>query len=245
MGITYNSGSLKTVSEIKINPSGTLRNVIEVWENVNGTLKQLWPDTAYDGSHFNGELRGGIINAPRKLRLYGSTGDNYRWPNSANWGGATEMGEAVTSGALNASKDSPFSTDLEYGPFFVSAATIDFTKYNSVKVAGSFTAAMRAYPNGDAFMSANLRLREYVKSDDYYNFIASTSAQSTPEITNSTVSWYTGTVNYDFTFDISSWTEKAGIFCLFVNNNWYDVNHTTGGEYGAQTIRITRIEFIE
>ena len=245
MGITYNSGSLKTVSEIKINPIGTLRNVIEVWENVNGTLKQVWPDTAYDGSHFNGELRGGIINAPRNLRLSGSTGDIYRWPNGSNWGSATEMGEAVTSGALTASKESPFGTDNQYGPFFVSVGTIDFTKYSKVRIAGSFTAAMRAYSNGDAFMSANMHPREYVKSGNYYNRIANATAQSTGQITNSTTAWKTGTVNFDFTYDISSWTETAGIFCFFVNNNWYDTNQYTGGEYGAQTIRITRIEFIK
>ena len=245
MGITYNNGSLRNVKSLTINPSGTLRNMVAVWRNVNGTIEQVWPDTAYDGSHFAGELRGGVINAPRKLRLSGNTGNSYRWPNNANWGGATEMGEAVTSGALNASKDSPFGDDGKYGPFFVSAATIDFTKYSKIRITGSFTAAMRAYPNGDAFMSAYLRPKEYVKSDDYYNSIAGATAQSTGQITNSPTAWKTGTVNYDFTFDISSWTEKAGIFCLFVNNNWYDVNHSTGGEYGAQTIRITRIEFIK
>lgn len=247
MGITINpSSSLKTVSEIKINPSGTMRNVIEVWENVNGTLKQVWPDTAYDGSHFAGELRGGIINAPRNLRLYGSTGDSYRWPNGSNWGSATKMGEAVTSGALTASKSSPFGDDDDYGPFFVSVGTIDFTKYSKVRIAGNFTATMRAYlSSGDAFMDATIKLREYVKSGNYYNFIASTSEQSTTDITTKSTSWYTGTVNFDFTFDISSWTENAGVFCLFANNNWFDVNHSTGGEYGSQTIRITRIEFIK
>ena len=64
MGITINSGGLKTVSEIKINPSGTLRNVIEVWENVGGTLYQVWPvaHTAYDGNTFKGALNGGLVS---------------------------------------------------------------------------------------------------------------------------------------------------------------------------------------
>ena len=247
MGITYNPGSgLRNVSEIKINPSGTLRNVIEVWENVNGTLKQVWPDTAFDGSHFAGELRGGVINAPRNLRLYGSTGDNYRWPNNAYWGGATDMGQTITSGALTATKSSPFGDDDDYGPFFVSVGTIDFTKYSKVRITGSFTATMRAYRStGDAFMDATIKLREYVKSGDYYNFIASTSEQSTTDITTKSTSWYTGTVNFDFTFDISSWTEKAGVFCLFANNNWFDTNSSTGGQYGDQALKLTLIKFIK
>lgn len=248
MGITHNPGSgLKTVSEIKINPNGTLRNVIEVWENVNGTLKQVWPDTAYDGKHFAGELRGGVINAPRNLHLYKDTAtDTYRWPNNANWGGATNMGQIITSGALTATNDSPFGDDGKYGPFFVSVGAIDFTKYSKVRITGSFTASMRAYRfSGDAFMDATIKLREYVKSGDYYNFIASTSEQSTTDITTKSTSWYTGTVSFDFTFDISSWTEKAGVFCLFANNNWYDVNHSTGGEYGSQALRLTLIKFIK
>lgn len=246
MGITYNPGSgLKTVSEIKINPNGTLRNVIEVWENVGGTLKQVWPDTAYDGSHFAGELRGGVINAPRNLRL-GGTGDTYRWPNSANWGGATAMGQTITGGALTASKDSPFGDKDEYGPFFVSVGTIDFTKYSKVRIAGNFTATMRAYrSSGDASMDATIEPREYVKSGDYYNFVSYVKHQSTADISTKSTSWYTGTVNFDFTFDISSWTEKAGVFCLFANNNWYDVNSSTGGEYGSQALRLTLIKFIK
>lgn len=247
MGITINSGGLKTVSEIKINPSGTLRNVIEVWENVGGVLKQVWPDTAYDGSHFNGELRGGVINAPRNLHLYMDTAtDTYRWPNNANWGGATAMGQAITSGALTATKDGPFGTDEEYGPFFVSVGAIDFTKYSKVRIAGSFTASMRAYrSSGDAFMDVKISLSEYVKSSDYYNRKGYTDWQHTTDITTKSTSWYTGTVSFDFTFDISSWTEKAGVFCLFANNNWYDINSSTGGQYGDQALRLTLIKFIK
>lgn len=247
MGITYNSGSLRGIKSVTINPNGTLRNVVAVWENVNGTLKQVYPDTAYDGSHFAGELRGGVINAPRNLHLYRDTAiDTYRWSNNANWGGATGMGQTITGGALTATNSSPFGDDGQYGPFFVSAATIDFTKYSKVRIAGSFTASMRAYrSSGDAFMDATIKLREYVKSGDYYNFITGTSEQSTTHITTKSTSWYTGTVSFDFTFDISSWTEKKGVFCLFANNNWYDINHSTGGEYGSQALRLTRIEFIK
>ena len=61
MGITYNSGSLRGIKSVTINPNGTLRNVVAVWENVNGTLKQVFPDTAFDGTHFAGELRGGVL----------------------------------------------------------------------------------------------------------------------------------------------------------------------------------------
>ncbi len=54
--------------------------------------------------------------------------------------------------------------------------------------------------------------------------------------------WYTGTVNYDFTFDVSSWTETSGILALFVNNNWYDTGGG-GGDYSTQTAKISIIEF--
>ena len=141
MGITYNPGSgLKTVSEIKINPSGTLRNVIEVWENVGGTLKQVWPDTAYDGSHFAGELRGGVLTNGIFARDSESSlsGMPYYYMNNFT---DRNVVKAITSGGLyrnivnNTSTQEAYNTlGREYG--FISAGTIDFSKYRSVRVTG-------------------------------------------------------------------------------------------------------------
>ncbi len=245
MSIYLNNQGLKKVKAVAANINNSLKTIKGVYINVNGTIHKVWPYYAFDNGTFKGELQGGIINAPRNLRLAGSTGDSYRWPNGSNWGSTTDMGQTVTSGTLSASKSSPFGDNNGYGPFFVSAGTINFTKYSKVRIAGSFTATMRAYNgnNADAFMDATIQPREYVKSGNYYNCVASVNKQSTTDITTSGTSWYTGTVNYNFTFDISSWNETSGIFCLFVNNNWYDVNHVTGGEYGSQTITINEIEF--
>ena len=206
---------------------------------------------AYTGSAFQGALRDGIINAPRNLPFYtGQFGDGIddRWPNGANWGSTTDMGQKVTSGALSATNPSqPFSDNYHYGPFFVSVNTVDFTKVSKIRVTGSFTAEIMADINGGhAFIDMKMRLGEYTKSNSAYTMVVVTPYQSTDDIESrsygESTSWYTGTVNYDFTFDVSSWTETQGILGLFVNNNWYDTGGG-GGSYRAQTIKINTIQF--
>jgi len=161
-------------------------------------------------------LRDGIINAPRNLPFYtGQWGDGIddRWPNGANWGSATDMGQKVTSGTLSATNPSqPFGDNYHYGPFFVSVNTVDFTKVSKIRVTGSFTAEIMADINGGhAFIDMKMRLGEYTKSNSAYTMVVVTSYQSTDDIESrsygESTSWYTGTVNYDFTFDVSSWTE--------------------------------------
>ena len=99
---------------------------------------------------------------------------------------------------------------------------------------------------GLASIDMKMRLGEYTKSNSAYTMVVVTSYQSTDDIesrnTTESAFWYTGTVNYDFTFDVSSWTETSGILALFVNNNWYDTGGG-GGRYRAQTIKINTIQF--
>lgn len=206
---------------------------------------------AYTGSAFQGALRDGIINAPRNLPFYTGQfggGIDDRWPNGAHWGNATDMGQKVTSGTLSATNPSqPFSDNYHYGPFFVSVNTIDFTKVSKIRVTGNFTAEIMADINGGlASIDMKMRLGEYTKNGSAYTMVVVTSYQSTDDIesrnTTESAFWYTGTVNYDFTFDVSSWTETSGILALFVNNNWYDTGGG-GGRYRAQTIKINTIQF--
>ena len=147
MGITINSGGLKTVSDVKINVSATLRNVIEVWENVNGVLKPVWPDTSYDGSHFAGELRGGVITNVYSNPSSGSGSHFYVFmcdkvvvPGGGSGWYSTPT--PITSGGLYRNVNNPHGTQYPENTFgypfgFISAAKIDFTKYSKVRITGS------------------------------------------------------------------------------------------------------------
>ena len=140
MGITNNNGSLRGVTSMSINPSGTLRNMVAVWRNVNGTIEQVWPDTAYDGSHFAGELRGGVLTNGIFARDSESSlgGMNYYYMNNFT---DSNVIKAITSGGLyrnisNASGSRPAYETLGETYGFISAGTIDFSKYRSVRVTG-------------------------------------------------------------------------------------------------------------
>ena len=230
MGITINSGGLKTVSEIKINPSGTLRNVIEVWENVNGVLKQVWPDTAYDGSHFAGELRGGVITNVYSRPSSGNLGHNYVFMNDkvavpGGGSGYYDPPTPITSGGLYRNVDNPRGTQYPENTFgqefgFISAAKIDYTKYSKVRMTGKVKYTFYAVADqANAvywYISPTIEQvhrysateqpgryvrRNSVKGDDFaYWFGVKINAGSVG---------YSGDLPFDVTFDISAWNTNT------------------------------------
>lgn len=240
MGITINSGGLKTVSEIKINPSGTLRNVIEVWENVGGTLKQVWPDTAYDGKHFAGELRGGVITNVYSMPSSGNLGHDYVFMNDkvAVPGGGSgwySTPTPITSGGLYRNVNNPHGTQYPENTFgyefgFVSAAKIDFTKYSKVRMTGKvnytfYADADRAnavywyispkieqvYRYSATEQPGRYVRRNSVKGDDFANWFG-------VKINAGGVG-YSGDLPFDVTFDISAWNTNTDQIAFFFKPN--------------------------
>lgn len=254
MGITINSGGLKTVSEIKINPSGTLRNVIEVWENVNGTLKQVWPDTAYDGSHFAGELRGGVLTNGIFARDGASSlsGKSYNFMNNNNDSNTTVE---IKSGGLYRNINNRYGTRPDYETLgekygFISAGTIDFSKYRSVRVTGvayyyynmdynaglvdiwSLLTVSPIYESGTKYIR---RSGKDVESGSFAGWYNSTKFN---EYTNHN----SGNIAFDVTLDISAWTTTDHIgfqFYQYVNRS-IDTFKACGLNFS-----ISKIEFIK
>ena len=266
MGITHNPGSgLKTVSEIKINPSGTLRNVIEVWENVGGTLKQVWPDTAYDGSHFAGELRGGVITNVYSNPSSGSGGHQYVFmcdkvvvPGGGSGWYSTPT--PITSGGLYRNVDNPRGTQYPENTFgqefgFISAAKIDFTKYSKVRMTGKVNYTFYAYA-GQAntvywYISPTIEQvyrysateqpgryvrRNSVKGDDFANWFG-------VKINAGGVG-YSGDLPFDVTFDISAWNTNTDQIAFFFEPN-SDISVSGSFQREIMNFSISRIEFIK
>lgn len=255
MGITYNPGSgLKTVSEIKINPNGTLRNVIEVWENVNGVLKQVWPDTAFDGSHFAGELRGGVLTNGIFARDSASSlsGKSYYFMNNNNDKNVTVE---IKSGGLyrNINNNSGTQTDYntlgeKYG--FISAGTIDFSKYRSVRVTGTASYYYNmSYNAGLVDIWSRLTVSPIYKSGTKYIRRSGKDVES-----GSFAGWYnstkfneytnhnSGNIAFDVTLDISAWTTTDYIGFQF--DQYVNASIDTFAQRGLN-FSITRIEFIK
>ena len=254
MGITHNPGSgLRNVSEIKINPNGTLRNVIEVWENVNGTLKQVWPDTAYDGSHFAGELRGGVLtNIFARDSESSLSGKPYYYMNNFT---DSSVVKAITSGGLyrnivnNSGTQERYNTLGEkYG--FISAGTIDFSKYRSVRVAGvAYYYYNMSYNAGLVDIWSILTVSPIYESGSKYIRRSGKDVES-----GHIAGWYNGTkfneytnhnsgnIAFDVTLDISAWTTTDHIGFQFYQ--YVNASIDTFAQRGLN-FSITRIEFIK
>jgi hypothetical protein len=242
------------VPEIKINPNGTLRNVIEVWENVGGTLKQVWPDTAYDGSHFAGELRGGVLTNGIFARDSESSlsGMSYYYMNNFT---DSNVIKAITSGGLyrnisNAYGPRPAYETLGETYGFISAGTIDFSKYRSVRVAGvayyyynmdynaglvdiwSLLTVSPIYKSGTKYIR---RSGKDVKSGHIAGWYNSTKFN---EYTNHN----SGNIAFDVTLDISAWTTTDYIGFQF--DQYVNASIDTFAQRGLN-FSITRIEFIK
>ena len=232
MGITYNPGSgLRNVPEIKINVSGTLRNVIEVWENVGGTLKQVYPDTAFDGKHFAGELRGGVLT---NLAAEPDSGD-YAWyhPDYMNNIPDNNTPNAITTGGLYRNIDNPHGAQAPIdtvGEYFgfISASTIDFNKYSQVRIAGkikyTFTAlnymAVKLYFNTELHVMPVYRNTSVSDTSRYIyrrlNVIKKYSLARWWDVkANEGQTLNSGDLPFDETLDISGWTTKDNIAILF------------------------------
>lgn len=255
MGITYNPGSgLRNVPEIKINPNGTLRNVIEVWENVNGVLKQVWPDTAYDGSHFAGELRGGVLTNGIFARDSESSlsGKSYYYMNNFT---DSNVIKAITSGGLyrnisNAYGPRPAYETLGETYGFISAGTIDFSKYRSVRVAGvAYYYYNMDYNAGLVDIWSLLTVSPIYKSGTKYIRRSGKDVES-----GSFAGWYnstkfneytnhnSGNIAFDVTLDISAWTTTDYIGFQF--DQYVNASIDTFAQRGLN-FSITRIEFIK
>ena len=259
MGITINSGGLKTVSEIKINPSGTLRNVIEVWENVGGTLKQVWPDTAYDGSHFAGELRGGVItNVYSGAHDYVFMCDKVAVPGGGSGWDSTPT--PITSGGLYRNVNNPRGTQYPENTFghefgFVSAAKIDFTKYSKVRMTGKVNYTFYAY----AGQANTVYWRIYPTVDQVYRYSA--TEQPWRYVRRNSVegdgfAWwygvkinaggvgYSGDLPFDVTFDISAWNTNTDQIAFFFEPK-SDIGVSGSFQREIMNFNISRIEFIK
>ena len=254
MGITINSGGLKTVSEIKINPSGTMSNVIEVWENVNGTIEQVWPDTAYDGSHFAGELRGGVLTNGIFARDSESSlsGMSYYYMNNFT---DRNVVKAITSGGLYRNISDKYGARPDYETLgekygFISAGTIDFSKYRSVRVTGvayyyynmdynaglvdiwTILTVSPIYESGTKYIR---RSGKDVESGHIAGWYNSTKFN---EYTNHN----SGNIAFDVTLDISAWTTTDHIGFQFYQ--YVNPSISTFAQRGLN-FSITRIEFIK
>lgn len=191
----------------------------------------------YNGSSFFGWLSGGVIINNR------GWGD--AWGSVSYWNGYSDHKEVdITSGSLFVESDSHIGYSESYSARLVSAKSIDFSQFSRIRITGNLAVRMKAYGNQHAtrhytvYQCAILRFHELTNVSGTMKKVASTTSEGSAYLQSS--DWqntYTGTTNFDMSFDISSWSEKNGFLGLRV----WDGHDTDEGEYYYTKVTITGI----
>lgn len=197
----------------------------------------------YNGSSFFGWMNGGVI-------LNADVGDRYGA--SVYWCNNKSDNVSHTSGSLfeEVSESTGYATlgtDVKYTPKLISAKSIDLSMYSKLRLTGSYTATVQATGNRYATRFGHVDICVGIRPSEYTNVsgkgtihrVSQLDSLWTPSI--ETTNWQnseTKTVNYDLTFDISSWTEKNGFLGIQIYNFGYDYHE---GYYYYQKFTITGI----
>jgi hypothetical protein len=191
----------------------------------------------YNGSSFFGWMNGGVIINNR------GWGD--AWGSASYWNGYSDHKEVdITSGSLFVERNGHIGYDEEYSARLISAKSIDFSQFSRIRLTGNLAVSMKAY--GDRYATAHytvyqyavFRFYEWTNVSGTRKMVARSDIESSPTLESS--DWkntYTGSVNFDESFDISSWSEKNGFLGLRV----WDGHDSHEGEYYHTKITITGI----
>ena len=240
MSIYLNNQGLKKIKAVSANINNQLKTIKAVYTNVNGTIHKVWPYYAFDNGTFKGEFAGGVIT---NVAAEPDSG-NYSWyhPDYMNNLPDNNTPNAITTGGLYRNIDNPHGAqapiDTISEPFgFISASTINFSKYSKVRIAGkikyTFTAlnymAVKLYFDTGLVVMPVYRntsvggTRRYIYR--HSNVIKKNVARWWDVKTNEGQTLNSGDLPFDETFDISGWTTTDNIAILF------DPDPGTSGSY--------------
>lgn len=191
----------------------------------------------YNGSSFFGWMNGGVI--------INNKGWGDSWGSTGYWNGYSDHKEVdITSGSLFVESDSYIGYDEKYSARLISAKSIDFSQFSRIRLTGNLAVSMKAYGDQHAtrhftvYQRAILRFHELTNVSGTIKKVASTTSEGSAYLESS--DWrntYTGSTNFDLSFDISSWSEKNGFLGLRV----WDGHDSHEGEYYHTKVTITGI----
>lgn len=178
------------------------KNVLKgknIW-GVNGShINMDLVNQIYDGSAFYGFLNKGVINYP-------TAGGNPVYTGYSTWNNAAQ-GSAITSGSLFSSGE---LMSTAYPSFLVSARSIDFSLFSTLRITGYFTANGVIFGRKQLTAYSTLTIKERTNVSGATQVIE-TSAQHTDTLTMTGTgdegNHCSGSQNFDISFDISAWTE--------------------------------------
>ena len=170
-----------------------------IW-GVNGShVNMALVNQIYDGSAFYGFLSKGVINYP-------TAGGNPIYTGYTTWNNV-DRGTAITSGSLFTSGE---LMSTSYPSFLVSARSIDFSIFSTLRITGYFTANGVVFGRHNLTAYAVLTLKERTNVGGATEVLATVN-QNTDTLTMVGTSDEGNTLSasqdFDLSFDIAAWSE--------------------------------------
>ena len=233
-----NGSTLKDIVNVQLNINNTIKSIKGIWYNDGGTLRKIWPDYAYNGTSFVGELTGGFVNIPTTIH-YDSLDRAYTSFND---------GSNITSGSFYVSSFNSYQQGSIMTPAVcTSVRNIDFSKYSSIRIKGTWSAwantlngyhSVQYHPTirvSAATISGNT-ITEYGDADQ---FCGTEWSWSSPQYESGQGN--SGTRNYDVTLDISSITKNSALLMIRVLPGAFESSYslvTSNASFNIQRIEL-------
>lgn len=234
-----NNSTLKDIVGAYVNVNNSIKTVKEIWYNDGGTLHKIWPDYAYNGTNFVGELTGGFVNLPSGIH-YDSLGRTYTPFNDGN---------DITSGAFYVSSFNSYQNGSVYTPAIcTSVRNIDFSKYSSIRIKGYWSAWADTF-NGQGITvqyQPTIRMSATTISGTTITRYGRTASASCGDW-SWTSKYYesdqgsSGDKSFDVTLDISQIVKDSAKMELYVTSGAYESserNATSNASFHIQRIEL-------
>lgn len=204
---------LKTNNTVLGSSNLTAGNILKgktIWGVAGSFVNIATVSQVYNGSSFSGFLSSGVINRPT---ANGAAYQTY----AGDFSGKGANG-AITSGQLYATTDSSFSTSVPYG--VVSAKSINFSLFSTLRITGYFTASVRVVNRATAYVSMGIEVKERTNIGST-TAVSASAKKYTDEFSfqgrYSEDDYGGGTINFDLSYDISSWTDTGSFLEILVS----------------------------
>lgn len=221
--------------------AGNILRGKNIWGVNGGFVNYGAVSQVYNGSAFDGWLTGGVLTNVKRIYVGGST-NTRDYVGMSNFVYDTHYSkdarnDAIRSGSLYANSSEPLTSgggleDIRYSRGFVSAKSINFSLYSTLRITGSCRCGATGYWNGGSGYidtsirvspititngSASIASREIEKEQltTTWNFTM-TSEEYPPWKT-----YDSGVMTFDKSFDISSWKGTSDFLGILLETNYY------------------------
>ena len=222
--------------------AGNILRGKNIWGVNGGFVNYGAVSQVYNGSAFDGWLTDGVLTNVKRIYVGGGTSITYArdYVGMSNFVydtsyGSSPRNDAIRSGSLYAnSSETPSSgglTVIGNPRGFVSAKSINFSLYSTLRITGSCRCGATGYwDSGSAYINTALKVSPITISGGTAS-IASRAIEKSENVTGWSFMMYgkeyppyntydSGNLTFDQSFDISDWTGTADFLGVLLETNY-------------------------